>query len=106
MLEIAIFIAAIVYAFTLPGRIQRVKSGNLPPKFANDPAKYEKRVRSESKVLMICAGIWAVKDLVEVLFLHDAETLGSGGMALVWLFVLGWIAVAIGLYMVRRPLEA
>jgi hypothetical protein len=105
MLEIGLFIAVLVYAFTLPGRIERVKSGNVPAKYAAEPARYEKRVRSESLVLMICSIVWAVKDLIQLLFLRDAEELG-GAAVFVWAFVLGWVALAAGLHVVRRPLAA
>jgi hypothetical protein len=105
MLEIGLFIAILVYAFTLPGRIERVKSGNVPAKYAAEPARYEKRVRSESMVLMICSIVWAVKDLIEVLFLRDAEDLG-GAAVFVWAFILGWAVLAVSLHVVRRPLAA
>lgn len=105
MLEIGLFIAILVYAFTLPGRIERVRSGNLPAKYAGEPARYEKRVRSESLVLMVCSAVWAAKDLFEVLFLHDAEDFG-GGIVLVWAFILGWAVLAAALHVVRRPLAA
>jgi hypothetical protein len=105
MLEIGLFIAILVYVFTLPGRIERVKSGNVPAKYAADPARYEKRVRSESLVLMICSAVWAAKNLIEVLFLQEAEDLG-GAAVLVWALILGWAALAVGLHVVRRPLAA
>jgi hypothetical protein len=105
MLEIALFVAVVVYAVTLPGRIQRVKSGNVPAKYAAEPARYEKRVRSESMVLMVCSIVWAVKDLAEILFLRDAEALGSAA-AFVWALILGWVALAVTLNVLRRPLAA
>jgi hypothetical protein len=105
MLEIGLFIAVVVYVFTLPGRIERVKSGNVPAKYAADPARYEKRVRSESLVLTICSAVWAAKNLIEVLFLREAEDLGVAAV-LVWALILGWTALAVGLHVVRRPLAA
>jgi hypothetical protein len=105
MLEIGLFIAVLVYVCTLPGRIARLKSGNVPAKYAADPARYEKRVRSESKLLIFCSVLWAVKNLVEVLFLREAAELG-GASVLVWAMIVGWAALAVGLHVIRRPLAA
>jgi len=105
MLEIGLLIATLVYACTLPGRIQRLKSRNIPAKHAADPARYEKRVRSESMVLFVCSIVWAAKNLIEVLFLRDAAAAG-GEMAIGWVLILAWAGLAIGMHVVRRPLAA
>ncbi|QQS12604.1 MAG: hypothetical protein IPK81_24625 [Rhodospirillales bacterium] len=104
MLEIAVFVMALVYAATLPGRIAKLKAGEVPAKFAADPAAYTKRMRNEARIFSILALIWGVKDVVEVLFLRDVSGLG-GVQIIVWLLIAGWFALAVALHVLRRPLD-
>src|SRR5215468_5564361 len=106
MIEIIAFVAIAVYTCTLSGRVRRTLQGQVPPKFKGDAARYLVNLRRETMLIVGCSLFWAVKDIVEVLWLQ-ADDVDAGGLTVVvWLIVGGWLACAAGAYFLRRPLMA
>jgi len=106
MLEIVALIVIAVYVCTLPARVRRALGGEVPAKFKGDAARYLTNLRRESMIMIVCSGVWAVKDIADVLLLR-ADDVGDGGLAiLVWLVIAGWLACAVGAFIARRPLAA
>jgi hypothetical protein len=106
MLEIIAFIAIAAYSCTLPGRVRRALRGERPAKFKGDAAQYLVNLRRESMIIVVCAGIWSVKDIADVLWLRADDVADSGAGPLLWLIIAGWLACAAGAFIARRPLLA
>ena len=106
MLEIIAFIAIAAYTCTLPGRVRRALSGELPAKFANDRGRYLTNLRRESMITVVCSAVWAVKDVADVLWLRADELAGGGTAVVLWVIIGGWLACAAGALVARRPLAA
>jgi hypothetical protein len=106
MLEIVALIVIAVYVCTLPARVRRALGGEVPAKFKGDAARYLTNLRRESMIMIVCSGVWAVKDIADVLWLRT-DDVGDGGVAiLLWVITAAWLACAAGAFIARRPLAA
>ena len=106
MLEIVALIVIAVYVCTLPARVRRALGGEVPAKFKGDAARYLTNLRRESMIMILCSGVWAVKDIADVLWLREEELADGGVAILLWVVIAGWLACAAGAFIARRPLAA
>jgi hypothetical protein len=104
MLEIIAFIAIAAYVCTLPARVRRALSGQVPAKFKGDGARYLTNLRRESAIIAGCSALWAVKNIVDVVWVRADEVAAGGATAVLWAIIAGWLACAVGAFVARRAL--
>jgi len=105
MIEIIAFVAIVAYVCTLPRRVRRALSGEVPAKFKGDGARYLTNLRRESAIIAGCSALWAGKNIVDLLWLRTDDVAG-GAAVVMWAIAAGWVACAVGAVIARRALAA